>query len=55
MNNMITIQDINGNILRIETFKARIKQKFCNHDWIKVGNTYECPKCYSVKSKRILK
>lgn len=37
-----------GKILVRESIIANEKQKNCNHNWIKVGQTYECPKCYSV-------
>jgi Zn finger protein HypA/HybF involved in hydrogenase expression len=46
----VHIQDGKGNILPIETIKARIKQRICNHHWIKMGLTYACPKCYKVKN-----
>lgn len=40
-----------GAILIEETIRANEKKTNCEHDWIKVGQTYECPKCYSVISK----
>lgn len=44
------VQDGKGNVLPAESFIAILKQWFCIHDWIKVGQTYECPKCQSVKT-----
>lgn len=42
------IQDGKGNALEAESLWATIKQWFCFHNWIKVGYTYECPKCLSI-------
>jgi hypothetical protein len=46
---MITIQ-VNGKIDLHKTIIANAKQLICVHDWIRVGRTYECPKCLSVTS-----
>ncbi len=43
------VQDGKGNVLEKESFLATLKQWVCFHRWIKVGRTYECPKCLSVK------